>query len=217
MRLFYCIGLLSLWSAPALAGAWTQDVGHANVIVTASRYASSDFYNSNGNRTAQADYRKYELNPYIEYGLYDGVTLVGNLSLQSAEQDVAGGFTRHSWGLGESEFSVRARLWQGYGFVVSAEPMVKLPPPDSSTLPPLGSPNPDAGLTGSVGYGMDAWGQHHFANLDTQYRHRMGRQRDQVRVNATVGIGVARDWVVMPQAFLTLRTDDPQVASFTQS
>lgn len=220
MRHFQTFGLLALLgfsASPAFGGAWTQDEGRARVIVSGSYYHSSERYNNSGHRQGTPNYGRYELNPYIEYGLYDDVTLGANLSLQRASQNVPGASANVHWGLGETELFARKRMWRQGGLVASVEPMLKLPAPDSRDLPPLGSPNADIGLGGSLGYGRSLFGYHHFANLDTQYRHRFGRQRDQLRMGATLGIGVAPQWTVMPQAFLTYRTSDPGVAGFTQS
>ena len=55
-------------------------------------------------------------------------------------QDGAPGSTaQNNWGLGDSEFFVRQRVWNMYGFAVSVEPMIKLPSPESShSVPRLG-------------------------------------------------------------------------------
>ncbi|MDE3038857.1 MAG: hypothetical protein KGJ21_10475, partial [Pseudomonadota bacterium] len=170
-------------------------------------------------KQSQPDYGKYELNPYLEYGLSDSLTLGANLLFDRAHQDgAAGGPSHTNWNLGDSEFFLRTRLWQQNGFVVSAEPMIKLPSPEpSDAQPPLGGSSPDAGLGLSAGYGFSAWGLSHFANLDTQYRHRFGAPHDQARLNGTLGIGVAPRWMVMPQAFMTWRTVASHVADFTNS
>jgi len=147
------------------------------------------------------------------------LTAGANLSLQRAHQyGSATGASQTSWGLGDSEFFLRKRLWQQGGLVVSAEPMVKLPSPESSdTLPKLGGSSPDAGLGLSAGYGFNAYGFSHFADIDTQYRHRFGTPKDQINIAGTLGIGVAPQWTIMPQAFLTYRTVTPTAAVFTNS
>ncbi len=211
------VAFAALLPTAAFGGAWTQDEGKGRAILTAGYYDASDFYNNSGTKTAQPNYHKYELNPYLEYGLYDGLTVGANLSLQRAQQNVPGARDQNSWGVGESEFFVRQRVWQQGGFVASVEPMVKLPPPDAGARPRLGSPTPDVGLGGSVGYSGQLFGLPQYADLGTQYRHRFGEQRDQFKMAATLGIGVAQDWVVMPQAFMTWRMAERSGATFTQS
>lgn len=202
-----------LLTAQAFAGAWTQDAGKGQLIVNGLYYTTDTLYNNQGNKNSQARYSKYELNPYLEYGLADGITVGSNLSLQRASQS-----GQSNWGIGDSEFFLRARLWQRDGFVLSAEPMFKLPSPeDSRETPQLGGRHPDVGMGLSAGYGFSAWGQNHFADLDVGYRYRFADPKDQVKIAATVGLGVTSNWMVMPQAFATLRASKPDVVSFTQS
>jgi hypothetical protein len=201
----------------AHASAWTQAEGNGQIILNGWYYATDSFYNNSGTETNQDTYRKYELNPYIEYGLTDGVTIGANLSLQRASQDVAGG-TRTNYGIGDTELFARFRLWEEYGFIISAEPLIKLPSPESSDeTPVLGGDNPDAGLSIAAGYGFSLLGYHHYADVSAGYRYRFGDPENQLRYSATVGVTVAPKWVIMPQAFMTQRTNDPLAATFTQS
>ncbi len=199
--------------ASAHAGAWTQEKGRGLFIASGSYYTSDERIDNSGNKQSQPTYSQYLLNPYLEYGLYDGITAGANLMLQRTQQS-----GRHNYGIGDSEFFLRARLWRQDGFVISAEPMLKLPSPDSNRdTPKIGGDDPDAGLGLSAGYGFPAWGQHHFVNFDAQYRHRFGTPNDQVNIAATAGFGISPTLMLLPQAFITLRTDTPAVATFTQS
>ena len=203
MRRYYQ-GLLylSTIAAPTLAfaGAWTQAQGNLHLITTASFY------------------HQYELNPYVEYGLRDDITIGGSVELQHLHQSTFGVPGNSDWGVGDSEFFVRKRLWNEGGFVASLEPMVKLPSMESSALNPrIGNQNYDAGLGGSLGYGFSALGLHHFADIDTQYRHRFGNRNDQLRVSATLGLAMTPRWMLMPQAFLTYRAGVNGQSVFTQS
>lgn len=205
--LFVCI------SPPAFAGAWTQPESHAFLALTGSYYRTDELYNNRGDTQSQATYSKYELNPYFEYGLWDGVTLGANVLLQRAHQS-----SDTNWGLSDTELFVRGRLWQKDGFVLSAEPMVKLPSPESADdQPRLGGSHPDAGMGLSAGYGFTAWGLNHFADIDAQYRHRFGDPKDQARFAGTLGIRLCERFILMPQVFITQRLDTPTTATFTQS
>lgn len=214
MRLPYLIAtLLLLSSANAYAGAWTQGKDKGQIIVNTLYYSTDTLFNNQGNRTAQAKYTKYELNPYLEYGWTDTITVGANLSLQRANQS-----SQSNWGIGDSEFFIRTRLWQQDGFVLSLEPMVKLPSPESTNeTPRLGGRDMDAGLGVSAGYGFSAWGLNHFANVDAGYRWRFGDPENQIKLAGTAGLSATPRWMIMPQVFATLRTDDPPVATFTQS
>ncbi|MDE3059527.1 MAG: hypothetical protein KGJ06_00765 [Pseudomonadota bacterium] len=220
MRLYplvFCT--VALAAGQAHAGAWTEPKGQGEAIVTGSYYQTSTYYDNEGHKQSEPSYRKYDVNPYVEYGLTDDLTLGANLYLDDAHQDAAPGGRDHSnVNLGDSEFFLRARLWQQQGFVVSAEPLIKLPSPESSTARPrLGGTSTDAAMGLSAGYSFQAWGLTHYADLDTQYRYRFGSAHDQVNLAATLGIGLSPRWTIMPQAFMTWRVAAPANPAFTQS
>lgn len=217
MRVASLCAALLLVPQAGYSGAWTQAKGSGQLILNGWYYTTDSYYDNSGSETSQGTYRKYELNPYLEYGLMDGVTLGANLSLLRASQDVAGGDISN-YGVGDSEFFARFRLWEDYGFVISAEPLVKLPSPEpSNETPSLGGRHPDAGLSLAAGYGFSMLGYHHYADVNAGYRHRFGEPKNQILYSATIGVTVAPRWVIMPQAFITQRTNDPSVATYTQS
>lgn len=202
-------------ASDAYAGAWTQDKGKGLAIVNASFSYARAYYDNAGDRIWQPTYYKYELNPYLEYGLWDGVTIGTNISLQRVHNTFP---METNWGVGDSEFFARFRLFQQDGFVFSAEPMVKLRSPDSEDDNlPLGGAHEDTGLGLSAGYGFSAYGLNHFINLDTQYRYRFGNPKDQLKIAATAGASITPQIMIMPQAFYTRRMDSPAFAVFTQS
>lgn len=203
----------AFFAVAAQAGAWTQEKGNAQVIVT-GLYSSADrFYDTNGRSQSQSTYRKFEINPYMEYGLTERITLGANLSLQRASQG-----TQSNWGIGDSEFFARYRVAKINGFVFSLQPLVKLPSPESSDeRPALGGRHPDAEMGVSVGRGFELFGQQHFANLDAGYRHRFGSPNDQWKLAATAGFSLNPQWMLLPQFFMTRRVDAPAGAAFTQS
>jgi len=201
----------------AFASAWTQNQGSGQAILTGTYYDTSSYWSNQGHKQSEPTYSQYDLNPYIEYGLTSDITVGTNFFLLRDHQDGSTtGTSQTSWGLGDSEFFLRKRLWQGDGLVFSAQPMVKLPSP-TDTMPKLGGSSPDAGLGLSGGYSFIAWGLQDFADIDTQYRHRFGTPKDQVNLAGTVGISVSPSWMIMPQTFFTYRTTTPTNAVFTNS
>lgn len=213
LQLIMTVGMI-LTASQAYAGAWTQAQGQTQVIITASTYSARQLYTNKGRKRQQARYHKYELNPYLEYGYRDDLTLGSNLSLQRASQSASSNL-----GLGDSEFFLRQRLWEENGWVVSAEPLIKLPSLRSSRddTPKLGSSFADVAMGLSTGYGFSAYGQNHFINLDSQYRHRFGSAKDQLRISASSGMRLDARWMLLPQMFFTYRTQAPTIANFTQS
>ena len=205
--------IIALAGGVSYGAAWVQKKHHGQIILTGNYTTANRFYDAEGNTQRQTQYVKYELNPYFEYGLSDRITLGANLFLQRSAQGI-----NASWGMGDSEFFARVHLAQIHGFVISLQPLVKLPSPTSETQQPLiGSHDPDAELTLSVGRGFSLFGRDHFANLDLGYRHRFGAPKDQYRIAATVGMNVSERLTLMPQLFVTRSTDIARNAAFTQS
>lgn len=207
------LALLALMPQGAAASAWMQEPGHGLLIVSAAQYDAKRFFDFRGSSQKQAQYQRREISPYFEYGLSDGWTVGGKTFLQRASLGA-----QKNDGIGETEVFVRRRVWDQAGLAMAIEPMVKLPSPDSRRdAPLLSSPSPDIGRGGNVGYGFSGAGKSHFVNMDTQYRHRMGRQRDQVRLSLTAGIGLTPDFQLMPQLFHTRRVAAKGASQFTRS
>ena len=82
-----CSIALSALASSAFAGAWTQDPGNGLFILNGLYYSADKLWDNSGHKQSQPTYSKYELDPYLEYGLADGVTIGTNLSLQRAHQD----------------------------------------------------------------------------------------------------------------------------------
>lgn len=202
------------------AGGWTQKAGSGIYIQSFSYSYATDFFSDSGKKTPlNGYYKKYEINPYIEYGVRDWLTIGSNIFLQSAVQNDANtNITQTNYGIGDSEFFVRTRIWHNNNFSFALEPMVKFPSITSAAAQPqIGSKNFDAGFTFSSGYAFKAWRQNHFINLDTGYRKRFGIPNDQFKFAATAGFSLSPKWVVMPQFFVTSRLKNQPQSIFTQS
>lgn len=212
------ISLSIFWTLPAYAGAWLQPKGRGQIILNSLYYTSDSRYDDYGFRQPQSTYQKYEINPYIEYGLYEELTIGANLSLQSVAQDNARGISQKTTALGDSEFFVRTPVWQNKKLFISAAPMIKIPSPSSSNdTPRVGSSYPDLALGLSLGSHFHAYGRKHFVDVGYTYRHRLGKPLDQMQLSTTIGLSITDRWSLLSQAFTTTRTSTPISPSFTQS
>lgn len=211
--------VLCFTASIAYAGAWTQKSGKGLFVQNMSYYFADRFFDNSGRKSPLDDYQKYELNPYIEYGLYDDVTIGSNIFLYQTSQKNSATNTKYTnWGLGDSEFFLRYRLRQNQGLVFSVEPMLKIPSPEkNNVLPRIGSDNIDTGLTFSAGYGFQAWKLNHYINADIGYRHRFGEATDQLKFSVTAGLSVSNDTMITSQIFITKRTGSRNQEIFTQS
>lgn len=216
--IFLLLLAVSLSAGDARAGAWTQKKGKGQLITTASYYHNSSYYDDSGTRQTSPNYRKYELNPYAEYGLRDGLTVGTNIFLQSAQQSASATKSqRQSYGLGDSEFFARARLYEKDGFALAIEPMIKLPSPSAYLEPAIGSKHTNIGATLSGGYGFSAHGRNHFVDIGAGYIERFGTPKNQLKFSGTLGISTSQNWMILTQIFQTHRTDKSTVSPFTQS
>jgi hypothetical protein len=209
---------LCLIASAVYAGAWTRQAGSGLYIQNASYYFTNKFFDNSGNKKTFSGYGKYELNPYLEYGLSDRLTIGSNIFLQRVSQTTNNINNQTNWGIGDSEFFSRLRLWQKNGFIVSAEPMVKLPSlVREAAMPQIGNRNFDAAITLSGGYGYKAWQLNHFVNIDIGYNHRFGSPHDQVKFSGTAGFSVSENWMVIAQVFNTSRFGTNIAPTFTES
>lgn len=197
----------------ALAGAWVQDKGDWQVITTASYYSTDERFDNNGDRTSQPRYSKYEINPYIEYGLWEHTTVGANLFLDRASSS-----GNSNYGVAEAEFFARTRLWQNEKMVLSLQPMVKIPGFDEDNQPKISSEHPDVGasLIGGLNF-IGLFDVPHFAEVEIGHRIRFGNPENQMLINATLGAQVSPEWMLLAQSFNTYRADSNTSATYTQS
>lgn len=204
-----------LLASQAFAGAWVQPKGKGQVIVGASLYSVDNYYTTAGHKRSQPNYRKWESQPYAEYGVSEWFTLAGNISTQQVEQG-----SKSNTGIGDTELYARMRLWDEGGFAASLAPMIKLPALDNrNDRPVIGSDDADIGGVAALGYSFALLGQKHFVNLDTGFRYRFGEPRNQLRLELTAGIGITDRVRLLPQIFATRKLSEQNKALvfYTQS
>jgi hypothetical protein len=212
--------LFFLLAGKVYAGGWIQEAGSGLFIKNTSYFSDSNFFDNYGNKKSlNGLYRKYEVNPYLEYGLRDWLTIGGSIYLQRViKNDSISATTQSNYGVGDSEIFARTRLWHDDNFSFAVEPMVKFPSlTNSYSQPMIGNKNFATGLTLSAGYDFIAFGQSHFVNLDVGYKKRFGNSNNQLKYAASAGFSVSPSWVLMPQIFITSRYKNKAYPIFTQS
>ncbi|MBY0354244.1 MAG: hypothetical protein K2Q12_00780, partial [Rickettsiales bacterium] len=123
--LLHCSAILG-FSAAVSANPWVQKTGHGIAIVNAVAYRTSHNFDTQGEQQSQPRFSKYELNPYLEYGLSDDWTIGTSLFLHKLQQATAEA-DQQNWGLGNSELFVRYQLWRKSRSAVTLEPFGALP------------------------------------------------------------------------------------------
>ena len=96
---------LSLFAIDANAAAWLQTEGRWFTASNFVFYQSDTFVDRSGNDSDINTFRKYEFNPYIEYGLTKNITLGTNLFADKLTQS-----GQDNYGIGDAEFFARFKV-----------------------------------------------------------------------------------------------------------
>ena len=92
MRVLVCMAFVSacVGTSAAYAGAWLWPADHGQVILTTTFADARKAYDSNGRLVATPPYHRFETQLYLEHGVTDGLTLVG----EGAAMDFSGAADR---------------------------------------------------------------------------------------------------------------------------
>lgn len=190
---WFMVGIVLL-AADAHAGAWTLPRGDGLAIAQATYFQSDSYFDADGTTIDQASFRKAELQPYLEYGLRDWLTLGGSTYLQRVDQSA-----NDNYGIADSELFARIRVWQPKGAVLSLQPLFKLPSYfGESGLPRGGSRSTDAELNLLYGTSGTRWGFPYYTDMRVGYRVRGRGLQPQWRTDIALGVMLSDHWQVIP-------------------
>lgn len=186
------------------AGAWTHKAGSYYAKVGFLRFKSTSQYLLNGDREPLSnngevvDFNFYQ---YIEYGLYDDLTVIGNVPLKRVNFSCAiSGCDNTSSGLSDIYFGLRYRLSQ-QEWVVSLQSGFKLAPgyttdeDELDSAPPLGDGQTDFEFR--LLLGRPLFNHNGYLNLDAGYRVRSGEPTDEVPFSAELGINLSEHYLLV--------------------
>lgn len=208
MRFRRIIPVLSiLLSAQAHAGAWTQPRGDGLFIGQASYFTSHHYFDDTGEKVRQPGFRKFELQPYAEYGVREWLTVGGSAFVHSVDQS-----GRYNAGIGDPELFARLRLFEfDNGDVLSIQPLVKLPSyyVDDNT-PRGGSRSTDFELSALYGYNWQLLGLTGYSDTRMGYRVRGRGLNPQYRFDQAWGINITDNFLLIPavRSIITTKYDD---------
>ncbi|MEM8987953.1 MAG: hypothetical protein AAGC95_14650 [Pseudomonadota bacterium] len=192
----------------ASAAAWTQATDRGLSIFT-FRYADAHRrYDENGAAARPADFQKYEIEYYGEFGVTDRTTLVLRSAYQRLIDDGADPPMKAYGGDG-IEFALRQRLYQRAGFIVSAQPgLTSRSKVQSTGAAPLsgGGVSYEMRLLGA--YGAKIADRKVFLNAEGAYRWRTSRPPNEWRADVTLGFEAAKKLEVFAQSFSTISDGD---------
>lgn len=214
IRLFAVVTALlvvsGLAASPLIAGAWTLAKDQGRLFTTLS-YRDSGANTIEGRRMTDGGLRKFEAEAGLEHGLSNSFTVGAKASWQSLSSrgsprlTNSGPSTLEVWG--------RQRLWEGATDVISAQGMVRAPLGyDSRKVPVLGDGQFDYELRALWGHNMTMFSKPAFTDVQLGYRMRAGWPSDEVRLDATIGVRVTPEWLILGQSFNTVSVGNGHTA-----
>jgi protein XagA len=198
-------GLALTLSAPvaAFAGAWTLPPGEGQIIETLFGWTGSGAPYGGGGPAPHES--RVEAQTYAEYGLWDSLTLFGEISgeryaLSAPTPDVYRGLDYSGGGL-------RAKLWSNESWVISAEASAFASGAHDASRPA------QAGNTGGAGEGRLLAGYNFtlgatpaFLDAELGFRLRTAGPADEWHGDATLGLKWTPRWMGLLQIFNTIST-----------
>lgn len=196
----------------AQAGAWLQEPKSSYVAVTASLFSNDRFFDVDGTKQDQSRFTKYETNIYAEHGLTNWLTVGTNLFINRAQQ---GGLENN--GIADPEFFIRLPLINYEGWVISAQPLIKLPSAyeNGGTLR-AGSRSLDFEFSLLMGSNMKLLDERDYIDIRVGYRERSRGLEAQFRGDIVYGIHVTESLCILPAARVTIAEDIPTGGVFRQ-
>lgn len=200
LRLCVGVGLGVLVSpCAAFAGAWTLPEGSGQAVVTATTSTASSGFD--GSRLTPAPrYNKSELQGLIEYGVTDRLTVIGAPGLQHV--DIESPTDARRTGLGYTELGGRYRLLQTDSWVLSGQATLQVPGTNDTSNPAaIGYTGVETDIRGLIGYGFALRAMPAFVDLEVAQHFRAGAPPNELRADATFGLRVAPQWLLLAQSF----------------
>ncbi|UNE62160.1 hypothetical protein [Xanthomonas oryzae] len=210
--------LLVALPGTALAGAWTQPQGDTLVIVKALHSDGTGWFDDAHHRGAFGNNgrsRQDQLNVYLEHGVTDNLTAIGNFYFTEVGfnndepvDGVPGRARRSTTGFADQEIGLRYALPSASDDVwrSSVQALVSIPAYGRSKTYHPNNPSPDPAL-GLGDYGLElrysrgrgyTLGNHNgYVDLGGAVRLRGSAASDEVRVDASTGLSLAPSWLLL--------------------
>jgi protein XagA len=184
----------------AWAGAWTLPQGQGQVIETLYGWGGAG---APYGGAAAPNESKFGSQTYVEYGLTNGLTALGNVgliryALSAPSKDAYLGFDYSGAGL-------RAKLWSNDAWVFSLEANAYVSGARDAGRPAqAGDTGPEADLRAEVGRNLTLFGAPAFLEAEAGYRFRNQGPPGEWRGDLTLGVSWTPRAQILAQAFNTL-------------
>jgi hypothetical protein len=197
-----CVGVgLGVLVSPcaAVAGAWTLPQGSGQAVLTLTGSSANSAFDGSGLAPAPR-YNKLEPQGLFEYGVTDQFTVIAAPGLQHV--DIASPTDARRTGLGYTELGGRYRLLQAGSWVLSGQATLRVPGTNATSNPAaIGYTGAETDIRGLAGYGFVLRTMPAFVDLQVAQRFRAGAPPNELRADATFGLQVAPQWLLLAQSF----------------
>jgi protein XagA len=193
------LGILAL-PVKALAGAWTWEEGHGQLLMTATPSTATEVFDGQRNLVSTPRYNKFEFQTLFEYGLTDRFTVIVGPGFQHV--DIAAPIDAKRTGIGFTDLGGRYRFLQGENWVVSGQAVVRVPGTfDTGNPAAIGNNGTEVDLRALFGLTFTLAGMPAFLDLEVAQRYRTNGPPDEFRFDATLGLRFLPQWLLLAQFF----------------
>lgn len=206
--------LVAVTAPDAFAGAWLQKPGDTMLITQATYFSGDEYFDIDGSRQPQPRFSKWELQPYIEHGLNEWLTLGGSVYLQQVSQS-----DHSNYGIGDPEFFARVGLMHSatYG-ELALQPMVKFPSIYHDSGTPRGASRAtDVELNLLWGMNYEIFDARDYVDTRVGYRERGRGLKPQWKLDASFGTYVSDALQIIPAIRYTAVAQSVTASPFSQN
>lgn len=198
----YCVAVaIFAVTAPgaAFAGAWTLPEGTGQWLSSLTAATSTQYFDGTG-LASTPRYDKVEAQFLIEYGLTDRLTAIVDPGFQHI--DIASPIDASRTGLGYSEFGARYEFLEADSWVFSAQATLRLPgTTDTANPAAVGYTGVGADVRALAGHNFKIGETPAFIDLEIGQREQWGGLPSEFRADATLGVKVLPQWLLLAQSF----------------
>lgn len=212
------LAALAFEPAPVTAGAWTPDEGHGEIIVATFFEQANAAFDQAGRLTPTPLYRSAQANVYVAYGATDWLAAIVRPGVQSSS--LAAPADQHYTGLGDSEIAAQARVWRDDSTVISVLAGARAPTSGGATNSWLQGPNqPEYDFRLLLGHNLNLRDYPGFVDFSAGFRLVGGTAPNEGHFDATLGLYVTPDLLVLVQSFNTISgtSNNPNTPQWAQA
>jgi protein XagA len=174
------------------------DEGQGQALMTATASRADEVFDSGHRLKSTPRYNKFEFQTLFEYGISDRLTAIVAPGLQHI--DIAAPVDARRSGLGFFEFGGRYSLSRSDDWVLSGQATVRVPGTfDAGNPAAIGYNRVEYDFRVLLGRTFTLYSLPAFLDLQLGQRFRDGAQPNELRIDATLGVRLKSQWLVLAQ------------------